>query len=120
MAEKKEKTYKIKFNSALPEREFVVNGTKVKVLPDGKKIKEQIVPKLVIKSGQTKEIDQATYDFMVDKDLLLTKEKKEEQDQLRTKYGGMQRNRAASESAPPNMTDEDKKLLSIDKPYVEE
>lgn len=121
MVEKKtaNKTYKIKFDSRLEDREFIVEGTKLVRLPDNKTvIKEQVIPRLAIKSGQKKEIDQATYDYMIERKLLLTKEEKEEQDVVRKKYGGMKRSRDSATSTPPIMTDEEKKKLVIDKPYV--
>lgn len=120
MPEKKEKLYKIRFKSVLPDREFIVRGEHIKRLPDGKKIKEQVIPRFTIKSGQGKEIDQATYDYMIEKKLLLTKEEKEKQDSIRKKYGETPRVRDTATSVPPKLTDDDKKLLSIDKPYLED
>lgn len=114
------KTYKIKFESALPDREFIIKGKEIKVLPDGKKIVEQIVPKLTMKDGQTKTIDQKTYDYMIKGGLLLTPEQKEEKDAIRRKYGAMKRERFTATSAPPSITDEEKKQIYVDLPYLEE
>ena len=117
--EKKDKTYKIRFESMLPEREFIVKGTKLKRMKDGSTIKEQVVPRFAIKSKQTKKIDQKTYDYMIKRHLLLTPEEKEEQDVIRRKYGETPRNRSQGpDGKPPVMTDKEKKTLITDKPYL--
>lgn len=114
-----EKTYTIRFDSELEGKTFIEQGVKYINLPDRQREKISILPEpFIIKAGETKVIDQTTYDYLIEKKVLLTEEEKEEKDKFRAKKLKLKSGRAEPKKDIQTFTDEEKIKLFVDLPYI--
>jgi hypothetical protein len=126
MPAKKVKTHKIKFETPFPhdiqgvERaEFRVPGIRYeKTGPDGdREIVEELPEAFVIKSGETKTIDEELYQYLISKKAILTAEQKTEQDRTRRKLLGLKSVREKPKKDPQTYSDAEMTKVFNDLPF---
>jgi uncharacterized protein YnzC (UPF0291/DUF896 family) len=110
------KTYKVKFESQITEsfNDFGLTYHKDK---DGQIVTVEQIPPFQIKRGETKDIDQATYDYLKGKGAILSKAEKKEQDRLRKKYLRKRSGRAEPKKEMQRIAGAEKNVIFNDIPF---
>jgi hypothetical protein len=115
------KVYVVKFESQMVGKEFIEPGIAYKQLPDRRTEKITILKEpFKMVSGQTKTIDEETYNYLVEKEAIITLEQKEERDLYRAKKLKLKSGRAEPKKEMQTLSDEEKLKLFVELPYLAE
>jgi hypothetical protein len=112
------KTYKVRFESPFPKGVYRVPGIHYERLPNGdKQIVEDLEQPFEIGSGETRTVDQKTYDHLRKQGALLSPAEKAEQDRVRRKLAGRKSQREGFKKDVQTYSDEEMNQVFNDIPF---
>lgn len=109
--------YKIKFDSAMEDREFYEPGVRYEK-KDGRTEKIDVIKPIRIRAGETKIITKEQLDYLMSKNLLLTSERKEDIDKTKRRLLNLRSGREGPKEEMQVISDEDKVKIFVDLPYL--
>jgi hypothetical protein len=111
-------TYEIRYDSNLQDREFYEPGIRYNRNPNtGRQEKEQVIPAIRIRSGQTVKLTKEQFEYLDGKNLILDAERKADRDKVKKDLLKIKSGREEPKQEMQVIPDSDKLKIFIDLPY---